>query len=476
MNYLGMVAGSHLGPRTSTDGAELGAETARGRYDITPSERGRLGEIPMVALLVTVLAAEVTVLVDVWDASHRSPGWLVLLLGAFLVVGELSAQRIGRVWVSSATGTAVLAIALLGPAPAALLAAIASLVDSAAQRKRPWATLTNATVGSLSALAGGLLIEDFAGPDSGGRFVTVVFLAGIVMTAINILLIGAARKLRLGASFRRDLGTTMLPLAPYVVLSIMLATGAAQMAVAGEVPVPVAVVPALLVSEFLLRYVARERAQAEEVVAGARERADLLEQALTAEVAEREWIAAHVHDDTLQTLAVVRQDLEEAEIGESSALATARGNLDDAVSELRRTLMHVHPGSVHERGLAATLDAYASQALRRGGANWSIDVQPSTKGVHQALLYSVARELLSNAGKHSGATHVDLQVTRVSDAIRLRVQDDGVGFPLVDGGAAGHFGLLITRRRVAAAGGRMTLGASPSGGAMVDVELPTAGR
>jgi signal transduction histidine kinase len=452
----------------------VSAELAGIRYGSTPHERGLLGEGSMAALLGVVLAGEFVVFARVWDSSQWQPLWLILLLGGFLLLGEIKAQKIGDVWVSSTTGTTVLAMVLLGAVPAAVMAGTASLVDSAVQRKRPWATLTNVTVASISALTGGLLIDSAAGPDAGGRFVVVVFLAGVAMTAVNVVLLGLARKLRLGAGFKRDFITSIMPLAPYHLLGVMLATGAAQMVVSGDVPAPLAVLPALVVSEFLLRYVARERARADEVVALTRERADLLEHALTAEVAEREWIAAHVHDDTLQTLAVVRQDIEEAVAGEPDALSIARINLDAAVAELRRTLVHVHPGSVAGQGLGSSLDAYASQALRRSGATWSIDVPAGAEEGHEALLYSIGRELLSNAGKHARASHVQLRVTRDASAIRLLVEDDGIGFAHGEAVAAGHFGLLTAGRRVAAAGGRMTLGSADGGGARIEVELPTS--
>jgi signal transduction histidine kinase len=451
----------------------MSAELAAIRYGSTPRARGYLGERAMAALLGAVLAGELVVFARVWESSHWQPLWLIVLLGGFLLLGELKAAKIGAVWVSSTTGTTVLAMVLLGPVPAAVMGGTASLVDSAVQRKKSWATLTNVTVASISALTGGLLIDSAAGQQAGGRFVIVVFLAGVVMTAVNVVLLGVARKLRLGAGFKRDLVTSIVPLAPYHLLGVMLATGAAQMVVSGDVPTPLAVLPALVVSEFLLRYVARERARADEVVSLTRERADLLEHALTAEVAEREWIAAHVHDDTLQTLAVVRQDIEEAVAGEPRALSSACTNLDAAVEELRRTLVHVHPGSVTGLGLGAGLDAYASQALRRSGAAWTIDVQAGAEEGHEALLYSIGRELLSNAGKHARAAHVLVRVTRDGSAIRLLAEDDGIGFTQGEATVAGHFGLLTARRRVAAAGGRMTLGSAAGGGARIEVELPT---
>ena len=202
------------------------------------------------------------------------------------------------------------------------------------------------------------------------------------------------------------------------------------------------------------------------------ERANLLEQALTAEVAEREWIAGHVHDETLQTLAVARQDIEEALDGDRSVLPAALEHVDAAVDELRRTLVHVHPGSVSGQGLGPTLEAYAEQVLRRRGATWEVDVDAGAVGEHEALLYSLARKLLRNAAKHARATHVSLRIAAEHDGVRLTVADDGIGIAPGALELPRHFGLLTARHRVAAAGGELTVESAPGGGATIDVALP----
>ena len=298
-----------------------------------------------------------------------------------------------------------------------------------------------------------------------------MLLGGVTMVAANILLLGTYRQLQLASSFRVALKETYLPSFPFHLVGITLAAGAAPLVLAHDVPVVVAVV-ILVLADFLVRAVAADRARIEEVATLTRERAELLEEALHAEVAEREWIAGQIHDAALQTLAVARQDLVDAEMGVRSATASARKHLDTAVEELRCTLVHVHPGSVVEHGLTATLDAYASQALRRSGARWTIDVQKGVDEHSAALLYPVARELLSNAGRHAHASRVLVRVARIGSTVRLVVEDDGVGFPTGAMAAAGHFGLLTTRRRVAAAGGQMTLGTTIRGGARVEVDLP----
>ena len=443
-----------------------------------PVDRGRLGDGALVGLFTALLVPEFLLLAGHWEPSHWQPLWLVLVLAAFCALGELDAVRIGSVYVSSTACAQLLALALLGPAPAVLICVGATVLDWLVYRKAMWAGLGNVAISASATLAGALVLEALAGTrphePAAGAFAAAVFLAGATMAATNLLLIGLYRKLRLGRSFREALADCYLPAIPYHVLGITLATAAAQIVVAGDFPAWAAIVPALLVSEFLLRSVAAERAGAEAVMALTGDRANLLEQALTAEVTEREWIAGHVHDDTLQVLAVARQDLEDAADGDAAALASAQEHLDAAVAELRRTLVHVHPGSVSGHGLGPTLEAYAAQVLRRSGARWTIEVEPGAGQAHEALLYSLARELLANAAKHARAAHVRLQIAGANGDVRLTVADDGVGIDASADSAPGHFGLLTARQRVAAAGGRLTIETAPGEGSRVAVVLPDA--
>ena len=447
--------------------------TVEATLEAPRAERGPLGNTATIALLSALIAVEAVLVASIWEPTHWWPTWLVVLLAAFIVLGEVKAVKIGDVYISSTTCATVLAIALLGPVPAAALVGASATLDWITHRKETWAVLTNVVVATVSALAGGFLIEVAAGDGAGGRYAGVVFLAGLVMIVVNVLLLGGLRKLRLGSSFSRDLARSMLPLSPYHVLGITLATAAAQIVTAGGFPPVAAVLPVLVACDVLLRYVAIERARAHEVMALTNERATLLEQALTAEVAERRWIAAHVHDETLQTLAVARQDLDDLAAGDPAALQAAREHLDAAVDELRRTLVHVHPSSVAGNGLGPALEIYAAQILRRRGATWDVDVDPHAVGEHEALLYSLARELLGNAAKHARASHVRLEVATVGDRVRLTVADDGIGIAAAAMQLPGHFGLLTARHRVAAAGGELTVESVPGKGATIAVALPS---
>jgi signal transduction histidine kinase len=83
--------------------------------------------------------------------------------------------------------------------------------------------------------------------------------------------------------------------------------------------------------------------------------------------------------------------------------------------------------------------------------------------------YRIIQEGLTNALKHSGASHADVTVRYRPGELRLRVSDDGSGATTGDG--LGH-GLVGIRERVKIYGGEMAAGPAPDGGFVLDARLP----
>jgi two-component system, sensor histidine kinase len=92
----------------------------------------------------------------------------------------------------------------------------------------------------------------------------------------------------------------------------------------------------------------------------------------------------------------------------------------------------------------------------------------------ETVLYRVTQESLTNVGKHAGASRVTVSLAAENGSVRLRINDDGVGFdPHVARQllAEGHFGLAGMRERVEMVGGRLVVDSTPGQGTTVDVEM-----
>ena len=217
------------------------------------------------------------------------------------------------------------------------------------------------------------------------------------------------------------------------------------------------------------------RLRAEELIAEqAAARGRLVAQALDAEDRTRREISELLHDGPLQDLLALNQELLRLPDG-GEHLDRARAGIARAIGALREIMVDLHPVAFEVAGLESALGAVAEQQARQGDFACELSIDPSAGGVRDDLVIALARELLTNAAKHAGASHVRVRVERIEDAIRLEVADDGRGIPagrLASALREGHIGLASSIQRVEAVGGTLSLSPAPGGGTAVAVTLP----
>jgi two-component system NarL family sensor kinase len=208
-------------------------------------------------------------------------------------------------------------------------------------------------------------------------------------------------------------------------------------------------------------------------------RARLLNDALTAEQRERQTLAEALHDHALQNILSARHELQEAgETRAHPALARADEALVETVDQLREAVVDLHPYVLEEAGLVAALRTAAGQAAAQGRLALDLDLRYGRRHPREQLVYSAARELLSNVVRHAGASTLQLHLAAENGTLELVVADDGRGFPLEELPARlaeGHIGLSTQRVRVEAAGGSMAVASSPGAGTRVEIRLPDSG-
>jgi two-component system NarL family sensor kinase len=211
----------------------------------------------------------------------------------------------------------------------------------------------------------------------------------------------------------------------------------------------------------------------------ANERGQLAAHALSAEQRERRRLAELLHDESVQTLALAQQELGDyRRNGRDESFERARGAIGEALAQLRGEIFELHPYVLEHAGLPAALRAIADRFAERMGARITVAVDPAAAGHHDELVVVLARELLSNAARHSGAAHVVLTVAADSERIELEVRDDGAGFDPGRRTAAlrdGHIGLASSERRVQTVGGELAVESTPRRGTTIRATLPRAG-
>jgi two-component system NarL family sensor kinase len=216
--------------------------------------------------------------------------------------------------------------------------------------------------------------------------------------------------------------------------------------------------------------VALARARAE------RERLDaLVAQVMDADEAARRRLAQTLHDEALQSLLAAHQELLEAAPGRAG-VTRAYEVVARTIIDLREAVAALHPVTLEAGGLEAALHAIARRAERQGGFRCRLDIDEGVSGERDELLVAVARELLTNAARHSGAQEVSLALQRSDSTAVLEVTDDGRGIDPERPRAAlreGHIGLASITHRVEAVGGSLVLDGT-GGGTRATARVPLA--
>ena len=168
----------------------------------------------------------------------------------------------------------------------------------------------------------------------------------------------------------------------------------------------------------------------------------LSNQLLSAEEKERKRIARELHDGIGQALSAIKFSVEnslrqlrnEADHPELKSLEAVIPLTQKTIEEVRRIVKDLRPSILDDLGILATINwfcrefqnVYAGIRIKP-----EIDIQegdiPSSL---KTVIYRILQEALNNVAKHSRADLVQLTLEKSDSGIKLKIQDNGVGFDL----------------------------------------------
>jgi signal transduction histidine kinase len=207
-----------------------------------------------------------------------------------------------------------------------------------------------------------------------------------------------------------------------------------------------------------------------------RDRARLLERAADASESERRRIARDLHDGVVQDLAGTAFALSATardpgtEAGTARRLEPMASSLRSSLRSLRSLLVEIYPPDLRADGLESALEDLVAPAAA-AGVTARVEVYDVSHASADAvrLVWRVAQEAVRNALRHSGASHLTVQVRQVGDRLTLDVTDDGAGFD--PRRPASGLGLRSQRDLIAEAGGTLDVRSTPGGGTTVHLEV-----
>ncbi|GAB4316388.1 MAG: hypothetical protein Kow00127_07850 [Bacteroidales bacterium] len=198
-----------------------------------------------------------------------------------------------------------------------------------------------------------------------------------------------------------------------------------------------------------------ERLRQEEV---AREREKGILAVLDVQEKERQRIARDLHDSVGQQLSAVRfavQAIENRAGEENPDLVTELSSLKEMVtetaSEIRSISHQMMPRALMELGLVPALQDMLEKSFKIRGITYTFEHHGMDERLTNRLevgLYRIAQELTGNILKHSGASHVTVQLTRTQTHCVLVVSDNGKGIQKDSGQEGIGIGNIENRLRM----------------------------
>ena len=200
---------------------------------------------------------------------------------------------------------------------------------------------------------------------------------------------------------------------------------------------------------------------------------------LRAQEEERRRVARDLHDEVNQALAAILLRLEALaqdsppehadEVGELKRLAS------QAMDQLLSLARVLRPAALDDHGLVPAIESQLNAFQERTGiaARLTTEGDPASLDEEkQTALYRVIQEALVNAGRHGGATRVEVELAATGGRAELRVRDDGSGFdPAATRASGSGLGLEGMAERARLVGGELDVRSAPGAGTEVTMRL-----
>lgn len=176
----------------------------------------------------------------------------------------------------------------------------------------------------------------------------------------------------------------------------------------------------------------------------------------------RKRLAREFHDETVQTLIALQQQVELAarELERQPERARARLHdlrplVTDAITGLRRQIHDLRPPYLEDLGFVPALEALVEQTAQQHQlvGDFEISGQPQRRLASMVELsaYRIVQATLHNVAEHAQAQWVHIELIFDPAGITLRIEDDGASFTppskLYALAQSGHYGLLGMQER-----------------------------
>lgn len=194
---------------------------------------------------------------------------------------------------------------------------------------------------------------------------------------------------------------------------------------------------------------------------------------------EREHLSSYLHDEILQSLIAVYRKLHADNSGQFDDTTE---HLSKLISQVRSESHNLYPTMVEDLGLEQSLLSFVDELQIQYSAVRITYNYKLTDGILPKALalafYRIAKELATNAAKHSGGGAISILLNEDAEGYYIRVNDNGHGFSLPNNEdllSSPHMGLYNVKKLIAGLQGRLSFNSGKEAGTDYYIYIPLKG-
>jgi PAS domain S-box-containing protein len=198
---------------------------------------------------------------------------------------------------------------------------------------------------------------------------------------------------------------------------------------------------------------------------------------------ERTRISREIHDVLGQDLTALNMGLHRLERSWSPGdealrqIFELRELVAGTLGTVRRISRELRPPMLDELGFAEAVAWRCRTFAEATGLNvvYRLGKLPSLPPDTATALYRVLQETLTNAARHSGASRLDVVLSRQRSLLLLRMRDNGRGIEPHESESSSSLGIIGMRERIRQIGGTLDINRPKKGGTEIMVRTPLTG-
>ncbi len=228
------------------------------------------------------------------------------------------------------------------------------------------------------------------------------------------------------------------------------------------------------------RDVTQRRQEENETLRSRQELRDLTARLQLVREEERTSIAREVHDELGQSLTGLKFDLAwlKSRMTDRTLIERVQSimvRIDGAMDTVRRIATDLRPSILDDLGLVAAVEWQAQEFERSTGITAELEVQatyPELDDVCATTAFRILQETLTNVARHAHATRVKIALQVSSKELMLEVRDNGRGISKSDLLSSTSLGLIGSRERALACGGKLVIRGIRDHGTIALLRIP----